>query len=288
MQEKKKKDVLSLSQAAKLADCSRDTIRRAAQRQELPARMGPGKRGPQWWVREADLVDWLQDRGSLNPEGAEQAQQSSASEAQQDQHAPQAEQSTAKQAQQRIEDADFAVQSTAKQARHEEHSSESSARQDEHAELSSASEAQQAEHLDEDDSEVIDFDSNVVSADIHKAVIGELVDELRRSDRQVIALQLQLSQNKNLLAEKTDSLLKQQAEERAKELLAKELEEEKEKHAEQAEQAQQELQQAQQEIEKVRAEAKKAAEDLKEARREIDSWEEQRKRPWWKKVFKTG
>lgn len=285
MQEKKKKDVLSLSQAAKLADCSRDTIRRAAQRQELPARMGPGKRGPQWWVREADLVDWLQDRGSLNREGAEQAQQSSASEAQQDKHA---EQSTAQQAEHRIEDADFAVLSTAPQAQHEERSNESSARHDEHAEQSTASEAQQAEYLDEDDSEVIDFDSNVVSADIHKAVIGELVDELRRSDRQVIALQLQLSQNKNLLAEKTDSLLKQQAEERAKELLAKELEEEKAKHAEQAEQAQQELQQAQQEIEKARAEAKKVAEDLKEARRELDSWEEQRKRPWWKKVFKTG
>lgn len=54
--------ILNLGQAAELADCSRDTIRRAAQRDELRAEMRPGKRGPQWWVREADLLDWLQVR----------------------------------------------------------------------------------------------------------------------------------------------------------------------------------------------------------------------------------
>ena len=64
---------LSLGQAAKIADCSRDTIRRAAQRQELPAKMGPGKRGNQWWVREADLLDWIQQRNESSSAAPQQS-----------------------------------------------------------------------------------------------------------------------------------------------------------------------------------------------------------------------
>lgn len=69
MNDMKKTKVLNLGQAASLADCSRDTLRRAAQREELAAELGPGKKGPQWWVREADLMDWLQGRrpGDFSP-----------------------------------------------------------------------------------------------------------------------------------------------------------------------------------------------------------------------------
>lgn len=109
MQEKKK-DVLSLGHAAKKADCSRDTIRRAAQRQELPAQMGPGKRGPQWWVREADLVDWLQSRHNLNAPDAEQSTTAPQREA--------AQQSTASAARQpEFVDADYSLTSAAQQSK---------------------------------------------------------------------------------------------------------------------------------------------------------------------------
>lgn len=53
---------LSLGEAADLAGCSRDTIRRAAQKGELKAEMGPGVRGPQWWIQEGDLMSWLERR----------------------------------------------------------------------------------------------------------------------------------------------------------------------------------------------------------------------------------
>jgi Tfp pilus assembly protein FimV len=56
-------DVLTLGQASRIAGCSRDTVRRAAQKEELRAEMGPGKKGPQWWIRQADLTEWLQFRG---------------------------------------------------------------------------------------------------------------------------------------------------------------------------------------------------------------------------------
>lgn len=55
---------LGLSEAAEMARCSRDTIRRAAQKGELKAEMGPGIRGPQWWILESDLLDWLELRDS--------------------------------------------------------------------------------------------------------------------------------------------------------------------------------------------------------------------------------
>lgn len=53
---------LGLAEAADLAGCSRDTIRRAAQKGELKAEMGPGVRGPQWWISENDLLNWLGNR----------------------------------------------------------------------------------------------------------------------------------------------------------------------------------------------------------------------------------
>lgn len=71
--------VLTLGQASRIAECSRDTLRRAAQREELKAELAPGKKGQQWWIREADLRDWLESRGkSVNtrpPAEPAQAQQ---------------------------------------------------------------------------------------------------------------------------------------------------------------------------------------------------------------------
>ena len=71
--------VLTLGQASRIAECSRDTLRRAAQREELKAELAPGKKGQQWWIREADLRDWLESRGkaggtqtSAAPEQAQQ------------------------------------------------------------------------------------------------------------------------------------------------------------------------------------------------------------------------
>ena len=70
-----KNEVMTLGQASRIAGCSRDTIRRAAQKDELRAEMGPGKKGQQWWIREADLTDWLQSRGkSLTSEPSEPEQ----------------------------------------------------------------------------------------------------------------------------------------------------------------------------------------------------------------------
>lgn len=67
--------VLTLGQASRIAECSRDTLRRAAQRDELKAELAPGKKGQQWWIREADLRDWLESRGrSVSTQTAEPAQ----------------------------------------------------------------------------------------------------------------------------------------------------------------------------------------------------------------------
>ena len=56
---------LGLAEAADLAGCSRDTIRRAAQKGELKAELGPGVRGPQWWILEKDLQVWLEERDAV-------------------------------------------------------------------------------------------------------------------------------------------------------------------------------------------------------------------------------
>lgn len=260
MQDTKKN--LSLGEAAKIAACSRDTVRRAAQRQELPAKMGPGKRGPQWWVREADLLDWVQQR------------QGDFTHTQQQPTEPkQAQQSTSATAENVIEDAVYDFTSPSKTSRSDD------------AEQSKASLAEQV-------TEIFDYDAPIVSADVHQTVISELVEELRRADRQVIALQMQLSQNSNLLAEKTDTLLKQEAEEKALAEQSRELQIEKEKHAQQAKQAEQELQQALQQAEQrdaelaeVRAQAQQSAAELAELQSELEKQKEIAKRPWWKKMF---
>ena len=54
---------LTLGQASRIADCSRDTLRRAAQKEELKAELAPGRKGQQWYIRSADLTDWMQSRG---------------------------------------------------------------------------------------------------------------------------------------------------------------------------------------------------------------------------------
>ncbi len=65
---------LGLAEAADLAGCSRDTIRRAAQKGELKAEMGPGVRGPQWWIHEPDLLEWLDTREALAEHSSAAAQ----------------------------------------------------------------------------------------------------------------------------------------------------------------------------------------------------------------------
>jgi len=59
----KNQELLTLGQASRLAACSRDTLRRAAQKEELPAEMLSGNKGPQWYIKQADLLDWLESRG---------------------------------------------------------------------------------------------------------------------------------------------------------------------------------------------------------------------------------
>lgn len=251
----KTKTNLSLGEAAKIADCSRDTIRRAAQRQELPAKMGPGKRGNQWWVREADLLDWIQQR---NESSSAAPQQSTAM--------PQAEHSSTA----------ASVDSTSDNVIEDavyKFTSPSTTAKDEDAQQSKACSAEQAECVEE----VFDYDAKVISADVHQSVISELVEELRRSDRQMIALQMQLSQNTNLLAEKSESLLQQEAEEKAQ----AERNEELELQLKKAQQAEHELKQARQEAQQSHAE-------LAVLRAELEKQKELMNAPFWKRWFLKG
>lgn len=71
--------MLGLKEAANLAGVSRDTLRRAIQRGELPALLVTGKTGPQFEVDLADVEVWVQKRATVYPqwedEQATQAQQ---------------------------------------------------------------------------------------------------------------------------------------------------------------------------------------------------------------------
>lgn len=71
--------MLGLKEAANLAGVSRDTLRRAIQRGELPALLVTGKTGPQFEVDQADVEVWVQKRATVYPqwedEQATQAQQ---------------------------------------------------------------------------------------------------------------------------------------------------------------------------------------------------------------------
>ena len=71
--------MLGLKEAANLAGVSRDTLRRAIPRGELPALLVTGKTGPQFEVDQADVEVWVQKRATVYPqwedEQATQAQQ---------------------------------------------------------------------------------------------------------------------------------------------------------------------------------------------------------------------
>lgn len=60
--------MLGLKEAANLAGVSRDTLRRAIQRGELPALLVTGKTGPQFEVDLADVEVWLQKRATVYPQ----------------------------------------------------------------------------------------------------------------------------------------------------------------------------------------------------------------------------
>lgn len=153
-------DFVGLSEAAELANCSRDTIRRAAQRGELEARMGSGPRGPQWWIDRAGLSAWNQRREGV-------------------------------------------------------------------VVVESSPEPQTRPTVD---------------AQVHQAVVNDLVERLRRAEERIVSLQLQASQSQQLLEERARSLQQKEAEERHTAALA---------------------------------------EQLKLARRELGEWEERRRSPWW-------
>lgn len=79
--------MLGLKEAASLAGVSRDTLRRAIQRGELPALLVTGKTGPQFEVDQADVEVWAQKRATAYPqwedEQAAQGQQEEPAQAQQ-------------------------------------------------------------------------------------------------------------------------------------------------------------------------------------------------------------
>jgi excisionase family DNA binding protein len=60
--------MLGLKEAANLAGVSRDTLRRAIQRGELPALLVTGKTGPQFEVDQADVEVWVQKRATVYPQ----------------------------------------------------------------------------------------------------------------------------------------------------------------------------------------------------------------------------
>ena len=67
---------LSLKEAARVAGVSRDTLRRAIQRGELPALLVTGKTGPQFEVEQTEVEVWAQKRLTAFPQWEdEQAQQ---------------------------------------------------------------------------------------------------------------------------------------------------------------------------------------------------------------------
>ena len=98
-------------------------------------------------------------------------------------------------------------------------------------------------------------------------VYSLMLDRISRAERRNVELELILRQHQNLLAENAESLQEGRAE------------------ALEAE--------AKLEAERREREAKEAAitqltEELKEARSTLAQWEEQRQRPWWKKIFSAG
>lgn len=66
--------MLGLKEAASVAGVSRDTLRRAIQRGELPALLVTGKTGPQFEVDQADVEVWAQKRATAYPQWQEDEQ----------------------------------------------------------------------------------------------------------------------------------------------------------------------------------------------------------------------
>ena len=66
--------MLGLKEAAIVAGVSRDTLRRAIQRGELPALLVTGKTGPQFEVDQADVEVWVQKRATAYPQWQEDEQ----------------------------------------------------------------------------------------------------------------------------------------------------------------------------------------------------------------------
>lgn len=120
----------------------------------------------------------------------------------------------------------------------------------------------------------------VVPSDVHIHALNLLEraqTELRRIERQKLALEFQLQKERLMLAENAESLIERQA--MAKEALARE------------EVAQNELEQARQHEIEAEERAREAMDKLEEAKIKIAKmeaeWSEKRK-PWWKKMFGTG
>jgi len=129
--------------------------------------------------------------------------------------------------------------------------------------------------------------------------IKELFNRLEMSHRKQVYLEMQLQQTQRLLCENNESQHEREA--RALEAEAKSKEEEalREQAELEAKQAQEEALRAQSELEELKsvADEKKQAEealelmaaDLAKLKTEISAkesaWVEERKRPWWKKMF---
>ena len=131
--------------------------------------------------------------------------------------------------------------------------------------------------------------------DIASNVASELFDRLEAAQRKSVLLELQLQQTQRLLVENNESQHEREA--RALEAEAK-LKEETEQRAmaeDTAATAKEEATKAQAELESLRAEVEKKkaqeqalelmAADLHEARTQLASLEEEKKRPWWRKMF---
>ena len=166
---------LGLAEAAELAGCSRDTIRRAAQKGELRAEMGPGVRGPQWWISEQDLTVWLSGRDV-------DAEQSSA------QHG-------------------YAERST---AQHAEHSAAAQLRK---IQLSSAQqEAEWTASRSRIPEQPFPISPEATSSPSPPAeVYIALIDRLSRAERRSVELELQLRQSQRLLSENAESITEKEA-----------------------------------------------------------------------------
>jgi excisionase family DNA binding protein len=163
---------LGLAEAADLAGCSRDTIRRAAQKGDLKAEMGPGVRGPQWWIQESDLRDWLENRDS-DAELSSAAQQG------------------------------FAEHSTA--PRQAQHSSTVRSSAPQEAEWSESAPRTAAESFYQVSTAASETPSP--PAEVYIA----LIDRLSRAERRSVELELQLRQSQRLLSENAESITEKEA-----------------------------------------------------------------------------